>query len=422
MTQPNEQTSTDGVVRPGQDRPQAAKPRSTPGTRRVLLVDRTPALRSVLEQAPADQGRVSVLYAATLAQARELVEQQGPIDVAVIEPDLADGSGLDFAAQLQQGKSATQTVVVSSSTDFLQAQRAMRAGASDYILRPAATDNLDDIALSVMSIAGDLTDRVMAALHRQQQGREQARRVRRLKKLCRRLNDARQEVSDQVDVLCNDLVTAYQELAQQMQHLSTTTDLTEVISDELDLEVLLRKTLEHLIKKAGPCNAAIFLPSTVDEFSLGGYVNYNCTKDSADMLLEHLADVLAPRIADHSDEPVMHITNNHTMTELLGDDWNYLADCHLLSFACTHEGEALAVVALFRDDSEPFAASMVDTAETLGQMMGQQLAKIIRIHHRGMDDVPFDNSGKEGTYLPPSEWDGYEREADPFDDDDGEWA
>ncbi|MEM9020680.1 MAG: response regulator [Planctomycetota bacterium] len=418
MTQPHDHSSPGGTDQPGKP---DATPAKTRRTRRVLLVDRTPALTPVLEQAPAEVGPVRVLYAATLARARELVEEQGPIDVAVIEPDLADGSGLDFAEQLAQSKAITQSVVVSSSTDLRQAQRAMRAGATDYILRPAASDRADDVAASASSIAEDLADRLRAALERQQADRQQARRLRRLKKLCRRLNDARQEVSDQVDVLCNDLVTAYQELAQQMHHLSTAADLTTVIDDELDLEVLLRKTLEHLIKLAGPCNAAIFLPATVDEFSLGGYVNYNCTKDSADMLLQHLADVLAPRIADHSDELVMHVTSNHTMTELLGDDWNYLADCHLLTFACTHEGDALAVVALFRDDSEPFSDTLIDAAATVGEMLGDQLAKIIRIHHRGMDDVPFDTQGADDTYLPPSEWDSYDRDADPFDDD-PEWA
>lgn len=415
LSQPRENPSAQGAERPSQDGlavPQqpARKPR------RVLLLDRTPALRPLLEQAPALTGAVSLLYAQTLAEARAVIAA-GPIDVAIIEPDLADGSGLDLADELKGTTTPPQTVVVSSSTDFAQAQQAMRAGASDYILRPLG----DDVATQA-GLCRDLSDRIGAALERQAADREQHRRVRRLKKLCKRLDDARQEVTDQVDVLCNDLVTAYQELANQINHLSNTTDLSEVIGDELDLEVLLRKTLEYLIKKAGPCNAAIFLPSTADEFSLGGYVNYDCTKDSADMLLEHLADVLAPKIADHCEEMILHVDNNHGLTELLGDDWNYLADCHLLSFACSHEGDALAVVALFRDDSEPFSPAMIETAATIGEMLGEQLARIIRVHHRGMADVPYDTTAESvgETFLPPSEWDGYHQDADPFEDEDGD--
>ena len=294
MSDAHEHNPANGVERPSWEaaQPQRTPPaahqkpsaKTTPTT--LLLVDREPTLRAALERSA--DGPATVLYAENLAQARELIEAQPRIDVAVIDPDLEDGSGLDFAGEILGGKAATQALVVSTSDDIGQAQQAMRAGATDYLLKDKTAGDLIDAAL--------LADRVRAALVRQDDAKQQQKKIRRLKKLCKRLDAARSEVSDQVDILCNDLVTAYQELAVQMQDAVQTSGFTAVIDGELDLETVLRKTLEHLVSKAGPCNAAIFLPANMDEYSLGGYVNYDCPKDAADMLLQHLADVLAPRI------------------------------------------------------------------------------------------------------------------------------
>lgn len=379
-------------------------------TRRVLLVDASPTLRPALERCHAEHGTVSVVYAASIADARQLMQSAGRIDLAVVQPTLADGSGLDLARDLRQRDTATAAVVITASADFALAQQAMRLGASDVILQPGVDG--DEPAWIDQAV-----QRVSEALDRQWIERERSGRIRRLKKLCRRLNDARLEVSEQVDILCNDLVTAYQELAVQMQTMTQTAGYQQAVGEELDLEAVLRKTLEYIVQQAGPCNAAVFLPSSADEYALGGYVNYDCTKESADMLLEHLADVLAPRVGT-SDEPVLHATSNQELIDLLGDDWNYLADCHLLALPAMHDDEALAVIALFRDDSTPFTESAIDMMGAVADQMGELLGRIIRVHHRAMPD--FDPPAPGETYLPPSDWQGYDDKAGPFDDDEDE--
>ncbi|XAL98282.1 response regulator [Phycisphaeraceae bacterium D3-23] len=397
------------------------KPSNTPRHRRLLLVDRDPSLRTALERC-ADPN-TTVLYADTLAKARDVISAQRAIDVAVIDPDLADGSGLELVNELATSKHATQAVVVSASPAFDLAQKAMRLGATDYLVKHDGAQGLIDGAL--------LADRVRAALDRQQALRDQARQIRKLKKLCKQLDAARAEVSDQVDVLCNDLVTAYQELAVQMQDAVANSGFTAVLGEELDLEVVLRKTLEYLVSQAGPCNAAIFLPATMDEYSLGGYVNYDCSGESADMLLEHLGDVLAPRIGECVE--VVEITDNAALQKLLGDDWHYLADCGLITFACFADDEPLAVVALFRDSGQPFPLGLVETCRSVADVMGESLAKIIRVHHRAgfEDDEVYgeacdDETLDADTFLPLDEWNGandkpglFESEdEDAFEDDD----
>lgn len=130
------------------------------------------------------------------------------------------------------------------------------------------------------------------------------------------------------------------------------------------------------------------------------------------MLLEHLADVLAPRVSN-SDQPVLHAMDNQTLSDLLGDDWNYLADCHLLALPAMQDGEALAVITLFRDEDEPFTEPAIETMASVADQMGELLGRIIRVHHRAMPD--FDPPTPQDTFLPPAEWDGYDNTADPFD-------
>lgn len=403
MPDPFESTPASGVEKP--TKPTKTKQRA----RRVLLIDSSDALRPLLEQSTAEHGQVTVVYAATIKAARKAVKDAGKIDLAMI-PQAGDGSGMELAQELKANDPATATVMLTATPDFTLAQQAMQIGASDIIIKPTK-DNLDADWLA------SVAQRVTAVLDRQWVERVRSTRIRKLKRLCRKLDDARQEVTDQVDVLCNDLVTAYQELAVQVQNVSQTAGYQDAVGEELDLEVVLRKTLEYIVQQAGPCNAAVFLPSSADEFSLGGYVNYDCTKESADMLLEHLADVLAPAVAEKGEE-LMHVTDNRSLDDLLGDDWNYLADCDLLALPVNHDGEALAVITLFRDNEQPFTEPAIDAMSSIADQMGELLGRIIRVHHRAMPD--FDSGPSDETYLPPSEWDGYEKEADPFDDDDSD--
>lgn len=349
-------------------------------TCRVLLVEASPAHRSALESCGTSHRPMSVVHAPTLTEARKYLADHA-VDLAVITPQLPDGSGFDLTAELSRMSHTTAKIVISGTADFSKAQQALRAGADDYLVEGVAPE--------------ELSARVAEALDRKTRDKAHVQRVERLRRLCKKLNAAREEVSKQVDVLCNDLVTAYQELACQMQNVVQTSEFDGVVKDELDLEVLLRKTLEHLMAKLGPANAAIFLPATMDEYSLGGYVNYDCTKEAADMLLEQLADSLAPRIAAHED--MVHLTQREAIERWIGPEAGSLGDCELLAVPCMNEDECLAVLVLFRDVDQPFSEEHLDRVSSLAPMLGESLEKIIRVHHRSLFQ-PGDDTGYGESY------------------------
>ncbi len=360
---------------------------TTSRTVRVLLVDTDPAISELIKQSAGTGEQIQLAYARSLTEARAQLTEKS-VDLAIINPALPDGNGLELADELNKSRRITATILIGDEPNADAAMKALRAGASDYIVKPFD--------------AKDADERIKKVIAKQRKSRDQAQRIRRLRRLCKKLNQARADVSKQVDILCNDLVTAYQELAGQMQQVVQASEFGAVIRDELDLEHLLRKTLEHLVEKAGATNAAVFLPSSMDEYTLGGYVNYDCTPDAADMLLQHLADVMAPKVAMHED--ILHITDNQSLSHLLGGDTAFMVDSHMLAFACRSDNESLAIVTLFRDGSDPFDQSVLDTAEAIGPLLGDALARVIRIHHRGLDEDAYED-GYFGT---------------PEDEDDGE--
>jgi DNA-binding response OmpR family regulator len=346
---------------------------------RVLVVDPQAQFKQLLEKCAGSKPPMQVSHARTLAEARKRLAE-GSVDLAVIDQSLPDGCGMELANELSRSRRITQTILITEKPSLDAAIAAIRLGAADYLVKPLDLQQVD---------AG-----VKKALTKQKVNKMHAQRVRRLRRLCKKLDQAREEVTKQVDILCNDLVTAYQELAVQMQQVVQTSEYGALIRDELGLDRLLRRTLEHVVDKAGPTNAAVFLPSNLDEYSLGGYVNYDCASESADMLLQHLADVVAPRLAE-IDGPV-HVEDNETLLHWLGDDAAYLLDSHVLGLACRHDGETLAVLTLFRDGGEPFTAATVELITGMGPMLGDALARVIRIHHRHLPD-PFVDEDEQDT-------------------------
>ena len=339
---------------------------------RVLLVDREPEVYRLLARCAARQP-MQLIRAANLAEARGQLAKS-PADLVLIDSDQPDGSGVELAAELSGGTSAPQTIIISGRPSYESAVGAIRAGAADLLVKP-----LD---------AGELDIRLRQAQLRHQSDDQARRKLRRLKRVCKKLNQVRRDVKQQVDILCKDLVAAYHELAVQMNQIMQSSEYAALVRSELDLEELLRKTLEFLLHKAGPTNAAIFLPSNGEEFTVSGYVNYDCTSDAADFLLQHLADVVAPRAAQLSE--LVHLCEPEVMTSWIGQEVTYLADSHLIAFACHQADEPLAVIVLFRDKSEPFDPSLLEACDAIGPLLGDSLAKLIRIHHRHLIDEDED--------------------------------
>lgn len=164
-----------------------------------------------------------------------------------------------------------------------------------------------------------------------------------------------------------------------------------VIRCELDVESLLRHALEFVLAHAGPTNAAVFLPAQSGDFSLGAYVNFSCPKETVEVLLDHLANVAAPRL--ETTVGVLHLKDDDAIEQHVGQGTDWLKGHEAVCFCCRNEGECLAVFMLFREKHAGFGPELVDLLGMLAEKFGEQLARVVKIHHR---HLPKDKWGKLG--------------------------
>ena len=237
-------------------------------------------------------------------------------------------------------------------------------------------------------LVAECTFRIDSALIKVRLKQEEQQRVSRLQTICRELNDARHEISHQVDDLCNDLVTAYRDMSEQMNEVAMTTEFRTLLKQELDVEELLRTMLEYVLSKIGPTNAAVFLPDTAGQYSLGAYVNYDCPRDSMSLLLDYLCQAICPQMAGESQ--IVSFDDAEEFSKWIGLEGGFIADSQVIAFSCPHKDETMAVVVLFRNKANPFVDDMAGVLDTLRAVFAEQLATVIKVHHRANAHWPKD--------------------------------
>ena len=116
---------------------------------RVLLADDHPALREVLSQLLADATEL----VGQVSDGRELVESARRLSPDVVVTDMAmpQMNGLDAMRQLQAEGSTARFIVLTVDRDPRVATEAIRAGASGYVFKQAAGEELIDAIRAVMA-------------------------------------------------------------------------------------------------------------------------------------------------------------------------------------------------------------------------------------------------------------------------------
>jgi DNA-binding response OmpR family regulator len=335
----------------------------------VLVASQRPANRSILRHILEDSG-FETEFVSTLAQAHDALEER-TYDAVVCEDSLPDAPGLELLRLLAATQPCARSILLSEDPTADLAVAALRLGAAD-LLRTAPLDSHEALAS------------IHAAVSDSRKARGRSKQMKRLRRANRRLAERRERTDLQVNALCTDMVGAYQELAEKVNSMTLASEFNAIIQQELDIESLLRRVLEFMLQKIGPTNAAIYLPSNHSDFSLGAYVNYDCPRDAADMLLEHLADVLPGAFQD--DERVRTFATADDLADeladALGDDHLWIEESAVLVASCRSDDECLAVLTLFRDDARPFNAETAQQVETMAGLFAAQLARVIRVHHR----------------------------------------
>lgn len=336
-----------------------------PRPARVLVVDADAKVRDRIRRVVGGDA-CSCDGAPSCAAAREALSGF-EYDLVVIGEGMRDGDALALTAEIG-GSGGARAMVLSSRPTVQGAIDSLRAGALDLVSRKA-----EDEELSV---------RVGAALARAIRERERDEEMERLRRACKRLRKRDREQRDETP---DGEVAPMSSLAQEF---------SKVVRQELDVESLLRSCLEFVLARSGPTNGAIFLPSNHCDFNVGAYVNYDCDRDSMDLLLDQLSDTVPARF--EREESVVLMRSRAQLEKRMGDDSRWLTGREVVIATCIQDGECLAVLILFRDRDAPFAEDLRAQLRVVCDVFGDQLARVIRIHHRHRPDEAWPGFEAEG--------------------------
>jgi FixJ family two-component response regulator len=126
---------------------------------------------------------------------------------------------------LRQFQPHAAAIMITGAPRVAGAIGALRGGAADFVPKPFTN--------------AQLVERVTKALERQALAARQEKRFGKLRDAVRRLNESRRIISKKVDLLCNDLVSAYGELSRQLDGVRTQEGFRKYVEKAHDLEQLL---------------------------------------------------------------------------------------------------------------------------------------------------------------------------------------
>jgi len=143
---------------------------------RVLVVDDHPIVRRGMSQLIEDQVDLEVCGEAESATAAiEMMRTRRP-DVAIVDLSLSDAAGVGLIRDMRNWNPHLAVLVLSMHDEVLHAERALRAGASGYIMKHQATDRIIDAIHQVLRGEIYLSDRMKERLlHRLVGEQEKAR-------------------------------------------------------------------------------------------------------------------------------------------------------------------------------------------------------------------------------------------------------
>ncbi|HWB53171.1 MAG TPA: response regulator, partial [Tepidisphaeraceae bacterium] len=279
--------------------------------------------------------------------------------VLLADVHLPDGDGTSLIADLQRCQPAATAIVITGDASVDRAISAIRTGAVDFIPKPFS--------------ASHLADRVKRALARNQQLQKTERRLSRLREAVHRLNQSRKVVSKKVDLLCNDLIGAYGELAKQLDSVRTQEGFRKFLESARDLEQLLCHSMDWILRQLGYCNVAIWLASENDDFHLGAYMKYTIAGDPP------LADAMKQNLVPMTmRQGLIHLLPEDSADTLSDDETHFLAGQEILTSCATYLGEPLAAIVLFRDGSKPFNEEDEATMRMIAPVFAAALASAVR--------------------------------------------
>lgn len=336
---------------------------------RVLLVEDEPELVELVNEVlRREVAGCRVITARNVAEATKALAGER-VDLFITDINLPDGNGMNLLPALRKNHPTATAIVITGNPSMDRAIIAMQGGAVDFVAKPF--DGRQLIA------------RVRAALDRQAILAREEQRFDRLREAVKRLNASRRVITKKVDLLCNDLVTAYGELSRQLDNVRTQEGFRKYIENAKDLEQLLCHAMDWLLRQMGYSNVAVWLAAEDGEYQLGAYMKY--TAPGEPPLTEAMKRVILPMAVR---DGLVHVSGDELKDQFTPREASYFKGQDVLAVNCTYLGDSLAAVVFFRDVKSPFEEEFDALLKSVSPIFAVTLASVVRGSEHDAD-APF---------------------------------
>ncbi len=353
-------------------------------TPRILVVDDEPTLIELVGDVVTGQIPCKVISAKSIAEAKKVLATT-TIELLVADVNLPDGDGTALVSALKQHQPQANAIVITGAPSVDGAISAIREGAVDFLPKPFTADNL---------IA-----RVNKALAQQALVAKKEKRLDKLRDAVKRLNEARRLVSKKVDLLCNDLITAYGELSKQLDVVRTQEGFRKLLGEAKDLEQLLCHAMDWLLRQLGYSNVAIWLTGDDGEYQLGAYMKYTTAGEPA------FTEAMKAGVVNLVNrDGFLHLSADEARDKLSADELKFMAGQSVLGVTSTYLGEPLAAIILFRDGKTPFTDDDAQALKAISPIFATALAGTVHDEESSEDEDGggslLDGDGDEDSDQP----------------------
>ena len=269
------------------------------------------------------------------------------------------------------------TVVVgySEASAHSSAIQFIRSGGSDLFSIPKDLDCLEG--------------RIQSLLEKQHGELSLQEYTNRALRLCDKMNEERRRVEEENDSLNSALANAHCETQKKIQQVAIGAEFQALVSQELEVESMLRTALGYMLTRVGAMNAVVYLREGDVDWGIGAYINYDRQPEQFQSLVNTVGSTVCHTLA--TEEDIKHFTNGEAFANTMELDPFDFAGNEVVSYGCFSGDRCMAVVVLFRDDSRSFNPEAMDTIETLRTMFGEQLGTILKIHRRAETQWPSES-------------------------------
>lgn len=122
---------------------------------KALVVDDSRATRTILRSSLQREG-FEVIEAGDGQQALKQLTASGPVDVALVDWNMPVMTGYELIQALRADKSfdGMSIMMVTTESEMSQMQRALDAGANEYVMKPFSQDTLREKLLLLGLVGG----------------------------------------------------------------------------------------------------------------------------------------------------------------------------------------------------------------------------------------------------------------------------